>query len=401
MPCLSSVPAMRSVLFFDTNTEVGGVVTVLTTMLKKLDRKLFRVAVACQKGGRPERAISRIPEQELVRCTFGTKPADVRHPFVQYLHDLAMIPATLWTIVRLAFFVLKNRVEVLHTSDKIRSVFTCYFVSLLTRRPFIYHVHGHYVANTLNRLALRRAKAILSNSNAMKADYISRLGSDMERIQVVHNGIETAMPEEGPDLRRQLGIDPGAVVIGAVSRLAPSKGQDYFLRAASRVLEQAPDAWFVIAGDDSLEDGNQGFGDYLKELAVSLGIAHRVKFLGFCDDMAPVYRTMDVVVDSAWEEAFGMIVIESMVHGVPVIATNAGGIREIVENGRNGLLVQPKNPQALSDAMLSLVVDVSLRQRLGAGARSIVTERFGAEQYAAQITAVLQEVGAGKSGGDS
>lgn len=387
---------MRSILFFDTNTEIGGVVTMLTTMLRKLDRRLFKVAVACQRGGRPERAISRIPDQELVRCAFGTKPAEIRRPFRQWLHDVAMIPVTVGTIFRLSWFVLKNRIEVLHTSDKIRSVFICYSVSVLTRRPFVYHVHGPYVPNALNRLALDRAQAIVANSHAMKADYVRQIGECMERIQVVHNGTEILPEVDGPDMRRQLGIEPDAIVVGISSRLAPSKGQEEFLRSAARVLEQAPGTWFIVAGDDSIEDGNRGYLERLKALAVSLGIAHRVKFLGFCDDMTPVYRTMDIAVDAAWEEAFGMVVIEPMVFGKPVIATNAGGIREIVENGRNGLLVQPKNIDAMSEAMLSLVLDGSLRKRLGARARVVVAERFDATLHAQRLSEVLENAGASK-----
>ena len=72
---------MRSILFLDTNTEVGGVVTVLTALLRKLDRKVFKIAVACQRGGRPERALEKIPEQEIVRLSFGTKPASARKPW--------------------------------------------------------------------------------------------------------------------------------------------------------------------------------------------------------------------------------------------------------------------------------------------------------------------------------
>ena len=191
------------------------------------------------------------------------------------------------------------------------------------------------------------------------------------------------------DLRRQLDIPANAVVIGICSRLAPSKGQDEFLRAAARVLEQAPDTWFVVAGDDSIEDGNRGYQERLKALAVSLGIAHRVKFLGFCEEMAPVYRTIDVCVDAAWEEAFGMVVIEPMVFGKPVIATNAGGIREIVENNQNGLLVQPKNVEALAEGMLALVLDPSLRKRLGERAREVVSERFDADAHAGRVSEVL------------
>jgi len=385
---------MRSILFLDTNTEIGGVVTVLTSLLKKIDRGMFKVAVACQRGGRPERALEKIAGQDLVRLSFGTKPAGARKPVRALVYDLVTVPATIVSIIKLASYVLRHRIEVMHTSDKIRSVLVTYVVSLLTRRPFVYHIHNGYVHRTLNRLALGRAVAILANSHAMKADYVRALGPAFERIQVVHNGIDTAGPIDGPDLREQLGIPRDAVVIGIASRLAPSKGHDEFLRAAVRILEQAPETWFVIAGDDSIDDHNTGYRGRLKALSVTLGISHRVRFLGFCEDMAPVYRTTDIVAHAAWEEAFGMVIIEPMVFGKPVVATLAGGVPEIIENHVNGLMVPPKNPGALADALLTLVLDEGLRQRIGENARRIVAERFDVSLQAAKVSALLDVAGA-------
>jgi len=389
-----AVEAMRSILFLDTNTEVGGVVTVLTSLLKKLDRGVFKVAVAVQRGGRPEKAVKDIPDQDVLRISFGTKTSDVKSPLEKLMHDLIAVPVTLLAILRVTRYVQRNNVEVIHTSDKIRSVFVTYVVSLLTGRPFVYHVHCGCVPNWLNRRALNRAVAIVANSHAMKADYVRTLGPAMERIQVVHNGTDTSVEVDGDDLRDFLGIPQDAVVVGIQSRLAPSKGQDEFLRAAVRVLEQAPDTWFVIAGDDSIDDGNRGYRERLKALSASLGIAHRVRFLGFVDEMAPVYRTVDIVVDAAWEEAFGMVVIEPMVFGKPVVATNAGGVPEIIENGVNGLLIPPKNHEVLADAILTLVLDESLRARLGEAAQRIVSERFDAKKHAERVAALLDVAGA-------
>jgi glycosyltransferase involved in cell wall biosynthesis len=385
---------MRSILFLDTNTEIGGVVTVLTSLLKKMDRGLFKISVACQRGGRTERAMEGIPEQTIVRCSFGTKPSEVRPPLKSRVYDFFAIPITIASIFKLTAYVLKNKVDVLHTSDKIRSVFVTYCVSVFTGRPLVYHIHCGCVPNALNKRALDRAVAIVANSHAMKADYIRTLGSAMERIQVVHSATDTTTEVDGPNLRSELDIPDDAIVVGIASRLAPVKGHHEFLRAAVRVIEQAPDTWFVIAGDDSIEDGNRGYRDRLKALSVSLGIAHRVRFLGFCEEMNPVYRTMDIVVDAAWEEAFGMVVIEPMVFGRPVVATNAGGIPEIIENGVNGILVPPKNHDALADAVLTLVLDESLRNRLGHNAQRIVSERFDVAQLAEKVSAVLQVAGA-------
>ena len=116
----------------------------------------------------------------------------------------------------------------------------------------------------------------------------------------------------------------------------------------------------------------------------------RFRFLGFRSDMDSVYRTLDVAVDAAWNEAFGMVVVEPMIHRKAVIGTRAGGIPEIIEDGRSGLLVPPRDPEELARAIQRLVDDPALRQRLGEEARRRVQERFTLDLQAHRMTEVLE-----------
>ncbi|GJM21591.1 MAG: hypothetical protein DHS20C15_15060 [Planctomycetota bacterium] len=387
--------ARRKILCLDTNLEVGGVVTVLLGFLGRLDRAHFDVHVAHEVGGVPAEQLAKLDSTTLIPCRFGTKSGRAGASLRGRLLDALSLPLALFTILKLAVYVRLRGVELIHTSDKIRSVFVALGVSLLSGRPLVYHVHCVCVDNKLNRFALKRATAILANSHAMKADFIAKLGSDMERIQVVHNGVDTRVSASGPDLRAECEIPRNAVVIGAASRLAPNKGQADLLRAFAHIAERAPGAWLILAGDDSIEDGNANHRAELEALARELGIDQRTRFLGFRSDMDAVYRTTDIVVDAAWEEPFGMVVVEPMVYGRPVVGTNAGGIPEIIDDGSNGVLVPPRDPEALGDALLRLVVDTGWRAALGRGARESVVQRFELDVHTAQVAAVFEHVANG------
>jgi len=384
----------RKILCLDTNLEVGGVVTVLVGFLGRLDKSRFDVTVACEAGGRPEPTLRGIDGLRVVRCRFGTKSGHSGANLWGRVVDALSLPITLLAIVRLSLLVWLRRIDLVHTSDKYRSVLVATAVATLTRRPFLYHIHCNCVPNRLNRFALKRATVIVANSQAMKVDFINALGPDMERIVVVHNGVEVQVHDGGSDMRDQLGIPADAVVIGAASRLSANKGQAELITAFGAIAEQAPGAWLLIAGDDSIEDGNHGFREELDALVGQYGVGERTIFLGFCDDMDAFYRTTDIVVDAAWEEAFGMVVVEPMIYGRPVVGTDAGGIPEIIDDGENGLLVPPRDPDALATALLSLVVDAAWRAALGRRAREVVVQRFDLGVHTERVAALLEAPGA-------
>jgi len=162
---------------------------------------------------------------------------------------------------------------------------------------------------------------------------------------------------------------PDSLVVGTVARLSRQKGIEYLLHAAKTVIKQFPDITFIIAGKGPLES-------QLKGLSIKLGISDKVKFLGFNDDIPKLLSVIDIfVLPSLWE---GMpnVVLEAMAAGKPVIATDTGGSKDIIDSGINGVLVEPKNSEALAEAILALLGDPAQRKRLGESARDKVKERF-------------------------
>ena len=140
----------------------------------------------------------------------------------------------------------------------------------------------------------------------------------------------------------------------------------------------------VIIGDDSVFSDNADYVPLLRKMAGESGLAGRVHFLGFRSDMPNIYPALDILVNAARREAFGLVVTEAMACAKPVIGTQSGGIPEIITHGKDGFLFPVRDAQKLAELLLGLVRSPELRQRIGAAARQTVLERFTIERQVRQ-----------------
>src|SRR5438874_5855662 len=190
---------------------------------------------------------------------------------------------------------------------------------------------------------------------------------------------------DGSGVRSKLRIPPEVPIVLLVGRIVPHKGVEHFVEAARYV----PDARFLVAGGGSSLDA-------MKRLALSMGVADRVRFLGrISDDRLPeVYAACDVFVLPSVSrlEAFGIVALEAMSTGKPVIVADIPGVREIIEDGRDGLLADPVNPRDLAEKIRRLLSDPEARRTLGARAREKVLESFSIEQVTDRIEAAYRAV---------
>jgi len=299
-----------------------------------------------------------------------------------------------WSALRLAVLCRRTGVQVIHTSDKKRSLLLTLLLHRLTGIPYLYHIHANYVDYPANRLALARAKVIIANSGEMRRDFIQWLGPTLERIRVVYNGSDTESfrPGLASTLRQEISAAPEDVLIGISSRLAPDKGQETFLRAAKLIAAQAPCARFVIIGDDSIFSDNADFVPLLRRMAAEDGLAGRVHFLGYRSDMPNIYSGLDILVNAAWREAFGMVVTEAMACGKVVVGTQAGGIPEIITHDRDGFLFPVRDPEKLAGKLLEIVRQPELRQRIGVAARQTVLDRFSIQTQVHLLEQIYTEL---------
>ena len=190
---------------------------------------------------------------------------------------------------------------------------------------------------------------------------------------------------DGSAVRSKLRIPPEVPIVLLVGRIVPHKGVEHFVEAARYV----PDAWFLVAGGGSSLDA-------MKRLALSMGVADRVRFLGrISDDRLPeVYAACDVFVLPSVSrlEAFGIVALEAMSTGKPVIVADIPGVREIIEDGRDGLLADPVNPRDLAEKIRRLLSDPEVRKTMGARGREKVLESFSIERVTDRIEAVYRAI---------
>ena len=383
------------ILLLDTNDAMGGVVRVHLNLLKNVDRTRFHVTAACLWRGQVLSAFQSIPQLTLITLEAGTKPVQMSQGIRAGLADAAGLLPLVFSVIRLIVFCLKNRIQVIHTSDKKRALVIANIIHQVTGIPFIYHIHDVFADYRLNRRILRSAAAIVANSQDMKRDFLEHAGREMERIQVVYNGLdpETFRPGLISTLPAELGLDESHTLIGIASRLAPNKGQETFLRAAAIVLSRYDSVHFVLAGDDAIFSDNQDFVPFLHKLAKDLSLSDHVHFLGYRNDIVEVYSGLDVVVNAAWREAFGMVVVEPMACGKVVVGTRSGGIPEIIQHGKNGFLFPPRDHKALARLLLNLLEQRDLLQKVGQEARKTVLDRFTIAKQAQALEDIYQQVG--------
>jgi glycosyltransferase involved in cell wall biosynthesis len=203
------------------------------------------------------------------------------------------------------------------------------------------------------------------------------------RSQVIHHGIE-----EPPIVPRQSTpswpVRTGGPVISIVGRLQAVKGHRIFLESARKVVTQRPDAQFWIVGEGELRAELEAFTS-------QLGLTHAVSFLGYRSDAWQAMTASDVVVCSSLYEAFPRTLLEALALERPVVATSVGGIPEIVVDGETGVLTAAGDPNALASAVLRLLDDRQLAQRLASAGRKLVRERYMLEGQVAALASLYRE----------
>lgn len=221
------------------------------------------------------------------------------------------------------------------------------------------------VAYRITRLRYRSAKRIIAVSQFVKQSVLA-CGFADEQVEVIYDGVEI------PDAPA-VGVD--GLHLGCVGWLLPEKGQELLIRALPAVLTRHPGCRLVLAGDGPSRPG-------LEKLATGLGVAAAVQFAGFVDDVAAVYRSLDVFVFPSLAEPLGSSLLSAMAYGLPCVALATGAVPEVIENGKTGLLVDSPDATSFANAILRLLDDASLAARLGAAARQTVQQHFSVARMA-------------------
>lgn len=219
---------------------------------------------------------------------------------------------------------------------------------------------------------------------------IERTHAAPQNVVTVHNGLDVAEfgtlnPEARATTREAFGIPPTAPLVGSVGRLHPQKDFATLLKAMVCVRDRLPDAHLLLVGDGDLKPE-------LVSQARSLELAQTVTFAGHRTDIPEILSAVDLLVLPSLWEGLPNALLEAMAAGLPVVATAVGGTPEVVVDGVTGFLVPPRDPQALADAILRLLRDPELRQRMGEAGRARVAAHFSIEQMVHKTEALYEQL---------
>ena len=283
----------------------------------------------------------------------------------------------------LSEIVLRHDINLIHAHDY-KSDFFAYLLrwKLRQRRPAVIStMHGWALPGLrgdifwrLDLLLMRRFDHVIAVSHATKEEMVVA-GVPSDLISVIHNGIDTAtwsQRQVNLSMRHALGLSNAFPIIGYVGRISPEKDMKNWLRAAALITREYPTAQFVIVG----EGRDDNLSHELKSLADALGIGSQVHFLGYREDLPSIYATFDLFFLSSRREGICNSLLEAMAMGIPIVATDVGGTKELIADGQTGYLLSAGDVEGMARVLLALVRDESLRKTVGSAGRKHIEDKF-------------------------
>ncbi|OGG44934.1 MAG: hypothetical protein A3F84_05725 [Candidatus Handelsmanbacteria bacterium RIFCSPLOWO2_12_FULL_64_10] len=368
-----------NVLFWNDTLEVGGGETWALRAALRLQERGHGVAFACPSGSWTE---SQAVRRGIAHFDYFFEPAFCAHLLWQaetFLRAHA-VDAILCT-------VMGNRTEAALLSGLIRRVGRGAVLLRMGAAPWagLSTAHLGYGMEDVVR-------GTLVNSAFLKRQVLSRFPAiSPERVEVLHNGVDTTALDPARcaprgEVRRELGISEEALLVTAVGRLAAVKNYPLLLRAFARAHRALPGIALAVVGE-----GEELAA--LKALSAELDIADRVRFTGFREDVPEVLRASDLFVHASLMEGLPNAVLEAMAMGRPVVATDAGGVPELVAHGETGLLTPSGDEEALTKALLRLLSAPEMRRGMGDAGRRRARQRFDQDAQVLKLETYLERMG--------
>jgi glycosyltransferase involved in cell wall biosynthesis len=297
---------------------------------------------------------------------------------------------------RLADVVRRERVDLLHTHQ-----YTPFFYGAAARLPYrrpslLFTEHGRHQPDyprpkriLANRLLLGRRDRVVGVGEAVRQALITNEGLPGERVAVIHNGIDlspfTAGSYDREEVRRELGVGPDDLVVIQVARLDPLKDHATAVRIMARVAGRRPEARLVFVGEGP-ELGS------IRELVRGHGLEGSVRLLGLRKDVPRLLAAADLSLLTSVSEGIPLTVIEAMAAGLPVVCTRVGGVGEVVEDGREGLLAEAGDDDGLAEHLLRLAANPEERARMGRLGRQRATAVFSEARMHSRYLDLYQEM---------
>ena len=358
-----------NILFIANHLNTGGISSYLFTLASGLKEKGHNIYLASDSGELSDKFMA--AGIQLISIPLKTKKE--------------ISPKIILSFLRLRKIVRLKNINLIHSHSRTTQVLG----NLLSRAQVIPHIftcHGFFKPKLSRRLFPCWGEHIIAISQEVNAHLINDFKLDKQKITVIHNGIDIKNFgdfSKRDQLRKNLGISD-SLVIGTIGRLSSVKGQIYLIRAMPEVIKVFPQARLLIVGVGKIKDA-------LISETEDLGIRGNVLFIPKTDDTNALLCAMDIFLMPSLQEGLGLALMEAMAQGLAVVGSAVGGIKTLIVDQVNGLLIPPADVQGITAAIIKLAKDSQLRRNLGVNARKLITESFTKRQMVDKTEAVYKD----------
>ena len=380
-----------TVLYVHSSADLYGSDRALLNLVSQLPKAIRPIVVLPEEGPLSER----LYERGIITKVFPLAVPRLYYLHPRRVHRLLLLPFELlicWR--RLRRLIRIEDVDVVHIN--VSFLLGPAWVARRCGKPIIWHwrevlPERGWGREILIGAAERWATRIICISNAVRRQF-----RDRAKTTVVFDAVAPEEMAGGKPLGlgRELGLGQDSFCVGTIGRLNDRKGHDVLIRAAARVLERFPNTFFPIVGD--VYKRNYEVRKRLESLADELGIRSRIVFTGFRSDVPAIMDLLDIfVLSSSLPEGFGIVQLEAMAKGKPIVATNEGGPLDVVIHGETGFLVPPNDPEQLAARIVELLEDPELRATMGRKGHQRFLDLFTIERQVREVVELYASV-AGK-----
>lgn len=318
----------------------------------------------------------------------GGELVEVLKSFGAIHYELAVHKKSIFTIAKtipkLIEIIKKEEIDIIHARSRVPA-WIAYFASRRSHKIFITTCHGYYRVHPFSYV-MGWAKRVIVLSNVIGRHMIEDFDVPFERIKLIPRSVDLSkFKYVNPEKKRT-----DEFHVGIIGRLTPLKGHLHFIKAMAKIARSIPRLKIWIVGD--APSSKEAYKEQLQVLVRRLGLWHATEFLGTQRDIPAVLSHLDLLVlATTTHEAFGRVIVEAQAAGVPVVATKVGGVVDIVEDGKTGLLVPPAASGNMAEAIMKIFKNKDLASRLSENAYKKVKEKYNVELMVKSTLDVYQD----------
>ena len=360
-----------NILYLTNHLNIGGITSYALTLTGGLKKRGHNVYIASSGG----ELLPRFIEKGIAYVAIPIKTKSE----VSY--------KILISKFKLMKYIKQKNIDIIHANTRVTQVLS-FLIRRSCQKPYVSTCHGFFKKRFFRKIFPCWGNKIIAISESVKAHLVDDFKVNQPDIRVIHNGIDVnkfkqQSLEYRVERKKDLGLGEGPVV-GIVARLSEEKGHSDLIKAMQEVIARLPQAQLLIVGAGRLKEE-------LLNLTRASGLEKSVFFLPAVADTQEVLSAMDVFVLPSLKEGLGLALMEAMACGLGVVGSAVGGIKSLIQDKYNGLLVRPADSQGLSGAILELLQNPQQARSLGANARNFISQNFSQEKMISETEQVYLE----------